>query len=628
MLRRPASATKPLPVTPALRHHVDTARAALEAGLAAFGPQHVAGVMRLKTERRELTVLLGSAQKADGPLALIDWQTAPLAEVFFSCDDGDRYELTIEERLVKGELLEKSLVRTEGGALAELWCEAGHAWRDAQGTWHSGKAERPHLPGRPKAKQTPYRSPLEVTLDAAQRRVVDLPATRHVLLLGEAGFGKTTVALHRLVALKERRGDGFKGAVLVPTEGLRRLTELMLERRGVEGIEVWTFDAWARACARKAFRGLPTQESVDATSRVLALKRSAALRATLPDFVATRPRNVTGRRDLLHLFGDTAWLEKIVAASQGRLHAAAVAEVAEHTHVQFSKTTEEENRDVDADRLAAIDGRRLDEGTPMEDAHTIDVEDYPVLFEVERLRAARAKHAPLRLGSYDAVVLDEAQEFGPLELRMVARAVAPTGCLIVAGDAAQQVDETADFAGWERVMSDLGVSDYERAVLEVNYRCPPEVTALARGVMGQQVARPEETGSILRVTHSHPCHTAAWLGEALERLVGAGPDADRLASIAVILRTPEQARHVAKTLNYSVPVHLALGGDFAFKPGVVVTCVAEVKGLEFDVVVLPDAGESTWPATADARRSLYVAVTRASHRLLLMAHGPFSALLG
>lgn len=615
-------------MTPALAHRLEATRATLEAAHAAFGPQPVAGVMRLKTARRELTVLLGATQKAEGPLALIDWQTAPLAEVFFSCGEGDRYELTLEERQVKGRLLDKALTRVEGGELVELWCDDGHAWRDAHGTWHSGKAEKPLVPGRPKAKQAPYRSPLEVTLDPAQQRVVDLPKSRHVLLLGEAGFGKTTVALHRLVALKERHGRGFQGAVLVPTEGLRRLTEMMLERRGVEGIEVWTFDAWARDRARKAFRGLPTQESVDATSRVLQLKRHGALRATLPAFVKTRPKNVTGRRDLLHLFGDTAWLERVVAAAQGRLHAAAVAEVAEHTHVQFSKTTEDEYRDVEAERLTALDGRRLDEGTPMEDANTIDVEDYPVLFALERLRAELAKHAPRRLGGYDAVVLDEAQEFAPLELEMVARSVAAKGCLIVAGDAAQQVDETADFAGWEQVMERLGAAEFERAVLEVNYRCPPEVTALARGVLGQAVEVPEHAKGILRVRHAHPCHGIAWLGEALSRLMGSGPEADPLASVAVILRTPEQARHVAKTLGYSVPVHLALGGDFQFKPGVMVTCVAEVKGLEFDVVALPDAGESTWPATADARRSLYVAVTRASHRLVLMAHGAWSPLLG
>lgn len=602
--------------------------AAVKAAHAAFGPQPIAGVMRLKTERRELTVLLGATQKAEGPLALVDWQTAPLAEVFFSCGEGERYELTIDERAVKGRLLDKALVRVEHGALVELWSDDGHATRDASGRWHAEKAPRPHVPGRPKAKQLPYRSPLEVTLDAAQQRVVDLPRQRHVLLLGEAGFGKTTVALHRLVALKERHGRGFLGAVLVPTEGLRRLTELMLERRGVEGIEVWTFDAWARERARKAFRGLPTQESVDATSRVLALKRSAALRATLPAFVQTRARNVTGRRDLLHLFGDTAWLERVVAAAGGRLHAAAVTEVAAHTHVQFSKTTEDEYRDVEVERLTALDGRRLDEGTPMEDANTLDVEDYPVLFEVERLRALHARHEPRRLGQYHAVVLDEAQEFAPLELAMVARALAPRGCLIVAGDAAQQVDETADFAGWERVMQDLGARDFERAVLEVNYRCPPEVTALARRVLGQASTVPEVAPGILQVPQAHPCHTAAWLGEALGRLMGTGAEADPLASVAVILRTPEQARHVAKTLGYSVPVHLALGGDFAFKPGVVVTCVAEVKGLEFDVVVLPDAGDGTWPATADARRSLYVALTRASHRLVLLAHGPWSPLLG
>ncbi len=614
-------------MTSALSLRLEATRAVLDAARGAFGPQPIAGVMHLKTERRALTVLLGSTQKTEGALALIDWQSAPLAEVFFSCSAGDRYELTIDERVVKGRLLDKALTRLEGGELAELWCDEGHAWRDARGAWHEAPWTPPRLAGRPKAKQAPYRSPLEVTLDPAQRRAVDLPRDRHLLLLGEAGFGKTTVALHRLVALQQRHGRGFQGAVLVPTEGLRRLTEMMLERRGVDGVEVWTFDAWARDRARKAFRGLPTQESVDSTSRVLQLKRHGALRDTLPAFIKTRPRGATGRKDLLHLFGDTAWLERVVAAADGRLHAAAVAEVAAHTRVQFSKTTEDEFRDADAERLTAIDGRRLDEGTPMEDANSIDVEDYPVLFELERLRAVAAREAPRRLGGYHAIVLDEAQEFAPLELSMVARALSPNGCLVVAGDAAQQVDETADFTGWDAVMERLGARRFERSVLEVNYRCPPEVTALARRVLGHGVDAPREAPSILRVPHAHPCHGIAWLGEALSQVMGSGPEADPMATVAVILRTPEQARHVAKALGYSVPVHLALNGDFVFRPGVLVTSVAEVKGLEFDVVVLPDAGEGTWPSTADARRSLYVAVTRASHRLALMAHGPWSPLL-
>lgn len=164
----------------------------------------------------------------------------------------------------------------------------------------------------------------------------------------------------------------------------------------------------------------------------------------------------------------------------------------------------------------------------------------------------------------------------------------------------------------------------------------PEAGALAElwceleGCPGEVVFRRSRTAAhsyILRVRQAHALHTAVWLSEALERLVGTGPEAEPLAPIAVILRIPEQARHLASCLSYPVPAHLALDGDFAFKPGVVVTCVVEVKGLEFDLVALPDAGEGTWPDTAAARRSFSVAVIRTCHCLVLLAHGPWSPLL-
>jgi len=100
-----------------------------------------------------------------------------------------------------------------------------------------------------------------------------------------------------------------------------------------------------------------------------------------------------------------------------------VAEVLEHTHVQFSSTAEQEFAHVDADRLETLDGRALDDGTPMEDAGTLDTEDYAVLFELDRLRAERAGERPVEPRSYDCLVLDEAQEFAPLELALMGRAL-------------------------------------------------------------------------------------------------------------------------------------------------------------------------------------------------------------
>ena len=85
---------------------------------------------------------------------------------------------------------------------------------------------------------------------------------------------------------------------------------------------------------------------------------------------------------------------------------------------------------------------------------------------------------------------------------------------------------------------------------------------------------------------------------------------DPRASIAVVARTPESARRVASWLRRGVDVRLALEGDFHFGPGIQVTAVREVKGLEFDHVVIPDASTAAYPDGGEGRRALYVAVTR------------------
>ena len=62
-------------------------------------------------------------------------------------------------------------------------------------------------------------------------------------------------------------------------------------------------------------------------------------------------------------------------------------------------------------------------------------------------------------------------------------------------------------------------------------------------------------------------------------------------------------------------------------PGIIVSTIHRVKGLEFDLVVVADATSATFPETIDARRALYVGVTRTTHRLTLAAPGEVTKLV-
>ncbi|HRI51641.1 MAG TPA: ATP-binding domain-containing protein, partial [Pseudomonadota bacterium] len=66
--------------------------------------------------------------------------------------------------------------------------------------------------------------------------------------------------------------------------------------------------------------------------------------------------------------------------------------------------------------------------------------------------------------------------------------------------------------------------------------------------------------------------------------------------------------------------------EFTFSAGVDVTDVTQVKGLEFDYVVILDATAAAYPDTTEARHLLHIAITRCAHQLWLIAAGAPSPL--
>jgi hypothetical protein len=575
---------------------------------------------RVRMRDRERDFVLGARTHIASELQVLDWRTAPLADAFFNAAVGDAFEVAVDDRLIVGTLLERTLVEFADGTLVALRRDGTELRREGS-RWRA--IERPPLAflRRSGARPNATRAPVEVVLDEHQDRAVRMEPHRSMLVLGEAGFGKTTVALHRLAHLyRQSRGD-FYAAVIVPTEGLRRLSASLLERMGISGVETWTFDQWAAMQAHRAFRGLPKRESEDAPAGTVTLKRHPALRDVLATF-ASEPEQ-SPRADLWRLFGDPSRLSPMIAASGGIVTHRAVADTVRHTSIQFDRSTEAQYGDADPDRLKTADGRSIDDGTPTSDAGTIDVEDYPVLFELDRLRADRSRRPSARFRTYDCIVLDEAQEFAPLELALVGRSRKRSGTLIVAGDGEQQIDPTISFQGWDSTMAALGLEDYERVTLKKSYRCPEPVTELARRLLDPSTPRrlPESAAPSIAVRRwEYECHQVFELATALREL----RDQDGAATVAVLCRSPEAATSLGKQLERTVPVRVVFRGDFDFRAGINVTAIAEVKGLEFDYVVVPDCVPALYPDAPESRRTLYVAVTRASLQLLLGALGKWS----
>lgn len=583
------------------------------------GAPAAAGYLAVDTERGRREVLLGPRTQLEGAVPMLDWRTAPLAEPFFRHGPGEAYELPTGAE----------------GRVRERWLVVGRGARGAligDDRVVTRAGEHAVVRPAPAPAQEVDRSGL-VVLDPEQQAAVDLPADTSLVLDGEAGVGKTLVALYRVAALARRaeaRGRRFRALVLVPTEGLRRLVRVLADRLGIGKLELALVDDWLFERAQRAFAGLPKRRSEGATAAVIALKRHPAVRAVLGDFAGwTPPRGVErddklprSRMRLYHLFGDGERLARIVAAARGELPERAIAATMQHTRRQFETTTERAHRHVDADRLVALDGRALDAGTPMQDAGTVDAEDVPVLFELMR----RGALPRAELDRYDHIVVDEAQLRSPLELAAIGDALAPAGTITLAGDHRQATDESAWFAGWDGARAELGRPRWAQTTLAVTYRSVPAIGAFARAIVSGTARVPPEPPpepAVWATARPGALAQAALLCWHLDALIAREP----WRQICVVARTPEHARRLHAELSRGLDPALVLDGDFRFEPGVIVTTGAAVSGLEFDCVVIPDLTPAFYPASAELARALYVAATRARDWLWLLTPEAWSPLV-
>ena len=95
---------------------------------------------------------------------------------------------------------------------------------------------------------------------------------------------------------------------------------------------------------------------------------------------------------------------------------------------------------------------------------------------------------------------------------------------------------------------------------------------------------------------------------------------------AVIAESDARVSWLAKQLGDTVCV-LGKNSDLPVE-GVVLLSLRVAKGLEFDHVIVPDAQAEVYPDTPLARRRLYTALSRAMHRVTVLAQGPLTPLLG
>lgn len=596
--------------------------------------------LRLREGDQVRDYLLGHATFIDAAsgIRVVDWRVAPVAQIFYRYREGDSFEESFPGREVRGVVEVRRALVIHRGELEQIVGGDFALWRRPDGTW--AEEDRSSFALSPGGAGSAARAGslgvgvgardarIDVTalLDQEQFRAIRSPPDEPLLVLGSAGSGKTTVALHRLASLSAQDPQRFpisRARVVVPEEGLARLSARLLAPIGGGEAQVRTLDDAAIAFARSVFGNLPPL-CRDTPALVTSMKRHPALFDALRGQLGvgrSDPSLFALRRELAVLFTDRPFLSSVVEAAEGTLPKTAVEDTVQHTLRQMATPLERALAHItDEARKQSIDGRRLAEGTPDELAGTIDVEELPILLSVLSWRRQ------LKLPEVSHLVLDEAEDFSLFDLEAMAGLVRRTGRATLAGDEAQQTHSS--FAGWERSLETLGLKGAAVCRLPVSYRCPRPIAEIAREILGhlapQAPARASREGApVGRFTFPDEAQAQLFLAGAVQDLLEREPR----ASVAVIASDAATARRFHALVDELPAARLVLDGAFTFDPGLDVTEVDQVKGLEWDYVIVADANAGVWPATDEGRRRLHVAVTRASHQLWLVSSGAPSPLV-
>ncbi len=230
-----------------------------------------------------------------------------------------------------------------------------------------------------------------------------------------------------------------------------------------------------------------------------------------------------------------------------------------------------------------------------------------------------------RTPSLGHVILDEAQDLSPMQLRAVGRRCS-TGSATVLGDLAQGTTPWAA-ASWAESLAHLGKPDAELTVLDRGFRVPAAVIEYAARLLPHMAPGLGVPQSVRdnrgRLTVSR-CAAGDLVSSVIEatRVAASEP-----GSVGVIAPDADVSR-LSAALSAAGIDHGVLGadhGDVDHQVDLVPATVA--KGLEFDrvVVVEPAAIAAAEPDERTGLRRLYVVLTRAVSGLQVVHAHPLPA---
>jgi len=584
----------------------------------------------LDENNEQKDVLIGKNTFIEGNVRIVDWRNAPISRVFYHWREEDQFDEEMAGRTKSGTITKRRTITILDGKLKRISCpdatliKYNKDWKDISGKESSlaggaGTSKRPDT-ARPILGSTSndirgdkHLAEISALLDKEQFDLITRKGSGLVVVKGTAGSGKTTVALHRIAYLNYNSPQRYRPknmAIIVFSKALSRYIADVLPALGVNNVNVKTLGHWAGVMKKKHFPRVARQYSDGAPSPVLRFKTHSMM---IPALKEAAENNRNTRPEILfdELFTDKSWLSNSV-----------------NKYCPNAFTANE----IDTIHRWCTDQHfyRDDHGGPNEDdIPCYDEEDDMILLRLHQLLIGPLRHSHKRQVSYDHLMIDEAQDFSPLELMVLIETVRGDS-VTLAGDRAQKITEHNDFSDWSSVLESINKSHTEVDTLRISYRSTRQILKVAQHVLGplaydEVIDAPRQGAPVELFRCGGVGEAMTFLAQSLEDLL----DREPRAGVAVLTRHPHQAEEAYQALKSMDVQRLSRVRDqeFSFRPGIEVTDISQTKGLEFDYVILLNVDIATFPENDISRHILHVGITRAIYQLWMISWQPTSRIL-
>lgn len=217
------------------------------------------------------------------------------------------------------------------------------------------------------------------------------------------------------------------------------------------------------------------------------------------------------------------------------------------------------------------------------------------------------------------LLIDEMQDYSPIQYKVI-RKLYPCRKTIL-GDASQSVNPYGSSTA-EMIRKTFAAGEVMK--LCKSYRSTFEITSFAQKIQPnpelESVKRHGVPPVILPFDHKE---------KEIEGIATLLSEFQKSAytSLGIICKTESQAEEFTKKLKlHKINVSFLSSQSVAYSTGIIVTSAHMAKGLEFDEVIIPQVSDKNYHSPID-KNMLYVAITRAMHRLTLTYTEHISALI-